>query len=142
MWEVSITFSGQSLKCPFQVYYVCEAGTSTALVSAADDYMGGTETDVSDVMEVEQEEEEEEEEEEQQEEEEEQEQQEEEKEGKRCREVEAMRCSIEKRTVRKAKPVSSCRRIPTKMCAKKKCKKVTTLENSPKKKPENVAGAP
>ena len=46
-----------------------------------------------------------------------------------CREVEAMRCSIEKRTVRKAKPVSSCRRIPTKMCAKKKCKKVTNPIN-------------
>ena len=58
---------------------------------------------------------------------EEQKQEEQEKGGKRCREVEAMRCSIEKRTVRKAKPVSSCRRIPTKMCAKKKCKKVTTL---------------
>jgi len=52
------------------------------------------------------------------------EQQEEEEEVNNCREVEAMRCSIEKRTVRKAKPVSSCRRIPTKMCAKKKCKKV------------------
>ena len=49
----------------------------------------------------------------------------EEEEVNNCREVEAMRCSIEKRTVRKAKPVSSCRRIPTKMCAKKKCKKVT-----------------
>ena len=69
----------------------------------------------------------EEEQEEEQEEQEEQEKQEEKKEGKRCREVEAMRCSIEKRTVRKAKPVSSCRRIPTKMCAKKKCKKVKTL---------------
>jgi len=53
------------------------------------------------------------------------EQEKEEKEGKeRCREVEAMRCSIEKRTVRKAKPVSSCRRVPFNMCAKKKCKKV------------------
>merc|ERR1712127_843517 len=41
-----------------------------------------------------------------------------------CREVQVMRCTIEKRTVRKAKPVTSCRRIPTKMCAKKKCKKV------------------
>ena len=43
------------------MYYVCEAGTSTALVSAPDDYMGGSETDVSDVMEVVEEEEEEEE---------------------------------------------------------------------------------
>ena len=57
--------------------------------------------------------------------EEEQEKENEQKEGKkRCREVEAMRCSIEKRTVRKAKPVSSCRRVPFNMCAKKKCKKV------------------
>ena len=43
-----------------------------------------------------------------------------------CREVQVMRCTIEKRTVRKAKPVTSCRRIPRKMCAKKKCKKVNS----------------
>ena len=66
------------------------------------------------------------------------EQQEEEKDGKRCREVEAMRCSIEKRTVRKAKPVSSCRRIPTKMCAKKKCKKVKRQRS----KKHNINGGP
>merc|ERR1719370_1888646 len=58
--ELSKLGLSSAVSCPsggglgmWEVYYVCEAGTSTALVSAADDYMGGSETDVSDVMEVE-----------------------------------------------------------------------------------------
>ena len=37
----------------------------------------------------------------------------------RCREV--MRCHIEKRKVRRGRPQSSCSRLPSKLCVKKKC---------------------
>ena len=40
-----------------------------------------------------------------------------------CREVEMMRCSIMKRKVRRGSPQSSCSRLPSKLCFKKKCKK-------------------
>ena len=39
-----------------------------------------------------------------------------------CREVEVMRCSIMKRKVRRGRPQSSCSRLPSKLCVKKKCK--------------------
>ena len=42
---------------------------------------------------------------------------------KECREVEVMRCSIMKRKVRRGRPQSSCSRLPSKLCVKKKCKK-------------------
>ena len=41
-----------------------------------------------------------------------------------CQEVERLSCKIETRTVRKAKPVTRCNRLPRKMCYKKKCKQV------------------
>ena len=42
-----------------------------------------------------------------------------------CREVEAVRCRIERRTVRKARPVTACRRLPINLCGRRKCKQVT-----------------
>ena len=43
--------------------------------------------------------------------------------NKECREVEVKRCSIMKRKVRHGRPESSCSRLPSKLCVKKKCKK-------------------
>lgn len=40
---------------------------------------------------------------------------------KGCKEVPVMRCEIEKRTVRKAKPETSCTRVPSQVCRKEKC---------------------
>ena len=38
-----------------------------------------------------------------------------------CRKVPVMRCRIEKRTVRKGQPETTCRRIPEEICQKEKC---------------------
>ena len=38
------------------------------------------------------------------------------------RDVEVMRCHIDKRKVRRAKPKTSCSRLPRKLCVKKACK--------------------
>ena len=38
-----------------------------------------------------------------------------------CREVEVMRCHIMKRKVRRGRPQSSCSRLPSKLCVKRKC---------------------
>ena len=38
-----------------------------------------------------------------------------------CREVEVMRCHIGKRKVRRGRPHSSCSRLPSKLCAKRRC---------------------
>jgi len=43
-----------------------------------------------------------------------------------CRQVEVTRCQIQRRTVRKAKPVTRCQRLPTSLCAKRKCKQEST----------------
>jgi hypothetical protein len=40
-----------------------------------------------------------------------------------CREVAVMRCHIGKRKVRHGRPHSSCSRIPSKFCVKRKCEK-------------------
>ena len=40
-----------------------------------------------------------------------------------CREVQVMRCSIVKRKVRHGRPESSCSRLPSKLCVKKRCNK-------------------
>ena len=39
----------------------------------------------------------------------------------KCKEVEVMRCHIEKRKVRRGRPQSSCSRLPSKLCVKKIC---------------------
>ena len=39
----------------------------------------------------------------------------------KCWEVEVMRCHIVKRKVRHGRPQSSCSRLPSKLCVKKKC---------------------
>jgi len=45
-----------------------------------------------------------------------------------CMMVPVMKCKIEKRTIRKAKPESKCRRVPTQICKKKKCEKRRCFE--------------
>merc|ERR1719419_1792990 len=43
--------------------------------------------------------------------------------GESCRQVEVIRCHIEKREVKKARPVTKCQRVPVRLCAKLACKK-------------------
>lgn len=45
--------------------------------------------------------------------------------GAGCRMVDVTRCRIQKKTVKKARPVTKCQRLPTNMCAKRNCKKDT-----------------
>merc|ERR1712059_204855 len=43
-----------------------------------------------------------------------------------CRQVDVTRCKIGKRTVRKARPVTKCQRLPQSFCARKKCNQEST----------------